>query len=111
VEIDNKRRRIQPMIIIHAGFQVLKEKEEEFLDEIYKLVDASREESGNVSYHLMKDTEKTNAYLMVEVWKDHEAVQSHNGSEHFTSFISKAKPYLSAPLDVKIYDGNLLERS
>ncbi|MDR7072481.1 putative quinol monooxygenase [Fictibacillus barbaricus] len=96
------------MIIIHAGFQVLKEKEEEFLDEIYKLVDASREESGNVSYHLLKDTEKTNAYLMVEVWRDHEAVQSHNGSEHLTTFLEKAKLYLSAPADVNVYDANQL---
>ncbi|MBY6037404.1 antibiotic biosynthesis monooxygenase [Fictibacillus nanhaiensis] len=98
------------MIIIHAGFEVKKEVEEEFLEEIYKLTDASREESGNLSYDLMKDTEKTNAYLMVEVWKDEEAVQHHNTSEHFTSFIKKANQYLSAPPHITMFEGKQIER-
>jgi quinol monooxygenase YgiN len=98
------------MIIIHAGFKVNKEKEEEFLEEIYRLIDASREESGNISYDLMKDTEKTNEYMMVEVWKDQEAVQNHNESEHFISFMKKAPQYLAAPAAVDVFDGKLLER-
>ncbi|WNB93785.1 putative quinol monooxygenase [Bacillus sp. NEB1478] len=98
------------MIIIHAGFQVIKENEEVFLEESYKLIDASREESGNISYDLMKDTERNNAYLMVEVWKDHQAVQNHNESEHLTGFINKVKPYLSATKDVKIFDAKILDR-
>lgn len=46
---------------------------------------------------------------MVEVWKDEEAVASHNTSEHFTSFVSKAKQYLTAPLDIKAYNGELVK--
>lgn len=98
------------MIIIHAGFQVNPAKEEEFLNEIKSLIAASREESGNISYGLHKDTEKENVFTMVEVWKDAQAVASHNETAHFTSFVGRAKDFLTAPLDVKAYDGQPLER-
>ncbi|WP_342543003.1 putative quinol monooxygenase [Paenisporosarcina sp. FSL H8-0542] len=94
------------MFIIHAEFQVQVEKEQAFLEEIHPLITASRAESGNVSYDLMKDIEKENLYTMVEVWQDMNAVESHNKSDHFTSFSSRAAEYLAGPLNVKIYEGN-----
>ncbi|MEY8347939.1 putative quinol monooxygenase [Bacillus cereus] len=97
------------MIIIHAVFQVDPAKQQTFVEEIKPLIRDSREESGNVSYDLYKDTEKESVYTMVEVWQDAEAVASHNTSEHFTSFVSKASQFLTAPLDIKVYDGQLVK--
>ncbi|KEK22178.1 putative quinol monooxygenase [Bacillus gaemokensis] len=93
------------MIIIHAVFQVAPAKQQAFLEEIQPLINGSREEKGNVSYDLYKDTEKENVYTMVEVWQGAEAVASHNASEHFTSFVEKANQFLTAPLDIKVFDG------
>jgi quinol monooxygenase YgiN len=98
------------MIIIHAGFHINPLKEQAFLEDIQTLVTASRTEEGNISYDLMKDTEKESVYTMVEVWKDTAAVEAHNSSEHFTSFVGRAPEYLAAPLDVNIFEGNKLER-
>lgn len=97
------------MIIIHAIFQVDPAKQQSFLEEIQPLLHGSREESGNVSYDLYKDTEKESVYTMVEVWKAEAAVASHNMSEHFTSFVSKASQFLTAPLDIKVYSGELVK--
>ncbi|MED1203567.1 putative quinol monooxygenase [Heyndrickxia acidicola] len=97
------------MIIIHAGLTVNPEKQEAFLKELQPLIEASRKESGNISYDLKKDTEKENVFTMVEVWQDAAAVASHNASEHFTSFVAKAKEFLAAPLDVKAYEGQPLK--
>ncbi|WP_335872265.1 putative quinol monooxygenase [Bacillus sp. 2205SS5-2] len=98
------------MIIIHAGFQINPVKEQAFLEEIRSLVDASRAEEGNISYDLMKDTEKNHVYMMVEAWKDGAAVESHNSSDHFKAFVEKAPDYLSAPLDVNVYEGNQIKK-
>lgn len=98
------------MIIIHAGFKVNAEKENDFLNEIRSLVAASRAESGNISYDLMKDTEQDGAYTMVEVWESAEAVAAHNSSEHFTSFVGKAPQFMAAPLQVKMFNGKPLEK-
>ncbi|MFS1512983.1 putative quinol monooxygenase [Chengkuizengella sp. SCS-71B] len=98
------------MIMIHAIIHVNPEKEQDFLKEIQSLIRDSRAESGNISYQLMKDTEKENVYMMVEEWKDVEAVQSHNSSEHFTAFVGKASEYLTSPLDAKVYEAKLIEK-
>ncbi|PCK18935.1 antibiotic biosynthesis monooxygenase [Bacillus pumilus] len=96
------------MIIIHAGMTIHPEKENVFLEEINGLMKASQAEEGNVSYKLFKDTDKENAFLMVEVWKNEAAVQSHNASAHFQAFVAKAKEFLAAPLDVVAYQGEQL---
>ncbi|MCP3764870.1 antibiotic biosynthesis monooxygenase [Domibacillus sp. A3M-37] len=96
------------MIIIHAVFNIHPTKHNAFLEEIQPLIAASRAESGNVSYDLHKDTEKENVFIMVEVWQDAQAVASHNSSEHFTLFVGKAKGFLTAPLDVKAFEGKPL---
>lgn len=93
------------MILIHAGFQVDPMKEADFLTEVGLLVKASREEAGNLSYQLFKDTEQEQRFMMVEVWKDAAAVDTHNSSLHFTSFAAKAGEFLTAPLDIQVYDG------
>ncbi|MBS2969088.1 antibiotic biosynthesis monooxygenase [Metabacillus sp. KIGAM252] len=98
------------MIITHAGFQVRPDKEAAFLEEIQTLVKASQAENGCISYRLMKNLDQDHAYTMVEVWEDMTAVKSHGESEHFVGFVGKAKEFLSAPLDVKSYEGSLLQR-
>ena len=96
------------MIIIHATFHVHSAKQDTFLQEIQPLIANSRAEKGNISYSLQKDIEKENTFTMIEVWQDLQAVESHNSSEHFTSFVAKAKDLLTAPLDVKVFEGHPL---
>lgn len=97
------------MIIIHATFHINPAKQDLFLEEIQPLITASREENGNISYRLQKDTENENVFTMVEVWQDMQAVASHNSSEHFTKFVANAKDFLTAPLEVKAFEGQLLK--
>jgi quinol monooxygenase YgiN len=92
------------MIIIHAGFQVKADQENDFLNEIKSLIEASRAEAGNISYDLLKDSDKAGSYTMVELWKDMEAVQTHNQAEHFTNFMTKAPQFMAAPADVKLFN-------
>ncbi|MBG9446021.1 antibiotic biosynthesis monooxygenase [Cytobacillus firmus] len=98
------------MIIIHAGFQIQTDKEDDFLVEIRPLIEASRSEEGNISYDLVKDTEKAGAYTMVELWKDMDAVKFHNQTEHFTSFTAKAPKYFAVPPQVKVYDAQPVDK-
>lgn len=97
------------MIIIHATFHINPVKQDIFLEEIQPLIASSREENGNISYRLQKDVENENVYTMVEVWQDMQAVTSHNSSNHFTKFVAKAKDFLSAPLEVKAFEGKPLK--
>lgn len=98
------------MIIIHAELYVQAANEPTFLEEILPLIEASRMENGNISYSLMKNTDKEHSYTMVEVWQDMTAVQLHNKSKHFSSFVNKAPQYLAAPLNVKMFEGNEISK-
>jgi len=98
------------MIIIHAEMKVNREVEAEFLESIQELIASSRAEAGNVSYKLLKDTDQDDTYVMVEQWKDDEAVGAHNASSHFQAFVAKAPNYLTAPLHVQAFAAQPISR-
>lgn len=91
------------MIIIHAGLKVNPERREQFLSEAKQLLAATHAEEGNLSYELYENAGEENAFMMIEKWRDAEAVSSHNTSPHFTGFAAKAGEFLTAPLDVKVF--------
>lgn len=95
------------MIIIHAGLKVNPERREQFLAEVKELLAATHAEEGNLSYELYENAGEENAFIMVEQWRDADAVSSHNASPHFTEFAAKAGEFLTAPLDVKVFNAEL----
>lgn len=97
------------MIIIHANLQIQPEQEQTFLEETKILLAATRAEEGNISYELKKSTEQDYHYTMVEVWKDLEATTIHNTSEHFKAFVQKAPTFMAAPMDLKVFNGELVK--
>ncbi len=54
-----------------------------------KVVDATRTESGNISYILHRNVEKPLVYVMLEHWSSQEAIDSHNASAHFQTFVAE----------------------
>lgn len=98
------------MIIIHAEMKVNREVEAEFLEAVQQLIESSRAEAGNVSYKLLKDTDQNDTYLMIEKWEDQQAVEAHNASSHFQTFVAKAPKYLTAPLQVQAFMGQPISK-
>jgi quinol monooxygenase YgiN len=91
------------MIIIHAALQVKPERREQFLTETESLLAGTRVEEGNLLYELYEKVGEENSFMMIEQWRDAEAVSSHNTSAHFTAFAAKADEFLAAPLDVRVF--------
>lgn len=98
------------VVIIHAHLQVKPDQEESFLSDVKTLLHETRAETGNISYDLLKSTEQEHHYTMVELWEDLQATASHNASPHFTTFLQQAKAYLAAPMDLKIFNGEAVQR-
>lgn len=98
------------MIIIHAEMKVNREVEAGFLESVQELIEASRAEAGNVSYKLLKDTDQDDTYLMIEQWKDQEAVAAHNASSHFQAFVAQAAKFLTAPLQAQAFAGQPISK-
>lgn len=99
----------QTMIIVHAKMQIQATARTQFLEEMKTLQAASRQEQGNISYELLEHTEQPNTYIMIEVWKDQEAIAAHNASSHFQAFVSQAPQFMAAPLQVQAYEASSLQ--
>ena len=91
------------MIKIIAKIVVKEDKIGEFQRFAEELVEKSRAEEGNVSYSLNQSTQDKCQHAFIEIWKDDEATEKHNASEHFTTILTKLGEMASEPLTVDLY--------
>lgn len=61
---------------------------DKLIEIIYTLVDKTRKEDGNISYELHQDVKNQLKFIIIEVWKDQQAIDAHNASDHFKAFVS-----------------------
>lgn len=98
------------MIIIHVHLQVQAAQEEAFLAAAKELIAATRQEEGNISYDLVKSTEREQSYTMIELWKDEPATAAHNASAHFQAFVQQAGAFMAAPMNVEVFAGEAVKQ-
>lgn len=77
------------MITIIATFNVKEDCVDKFEALAKECIVASRNEEGNVDYHLYTGKEDKTKFFFVEVWKDDEAINIHNASKHFQKFVGE----------------------
>ena len=88
------------MISIIAKFSIKKDEESKFLSLINGLIKLSLAEEGCIEYALQKHTEKSWTYCLIEKWKDSEAVNFHNNTQHFTNTVPKLVEIAKVEIDV-----------
>jgi quinol monooxygenase YgiN len=74
------------MLVLHAFIKVDPNQREEYLGHARQVMEGSKAEEGCNSYHLYEDTLVPNTFVMVEEWKDTEALEYHFGTEHYKAF-------------------------
>ena len=67
-----------------------------------ELVEASRSEEGNVSYDFYADLADPAKFTFIEVWKDRDAIDLHNATAHFQSFVERTGPLFAGPLEIAL---------
>lgn len=91
------------MITIGASGKVAPGRGDELERHARDLVQASRSEEGNVSYDFYMDLADPAKFAFLEVWKDQAAIDQHNATSHFQTFVAAAGPLFAAPLDIALY--------
>ena len=92
------------MIVVNAFYVVKEEQEAVFLSEMNKLVAASRNEEGNISYNLYQQTDAPLRYVMVESWRDEQSIAKHAQTEHFQLYVEKSAAFFAEPKQVHRYE-------
>ena len=72
---------------IVATVVVKPEYRQTLLDCFQTLVQASREEAGNIGYDLHETLDNPNRLVFIEHWQSQAAIDEHNASEHFQAFV------------------------
>ena len=78
---------------IVAENYIKEEYQEEFLKLTKELIILSREEKGNISYHLYQDINDDSHFTFIEEWQNQEAIDEHNQTKSFASKPSRAIKY------------------
>ena len=81
------------MIKIVAENYIKEEYQKEFLKLTKELIILSREEKGNISYHLYQDINDDSHFTFIEEWQNQEAIDEHNQIKSFASKSSRAIKY------------------
>ncbi len=92
------------MLKIVADNFLLPEKRDEFLGYAKELIEATRKEEGNISYYLHQDVKDENHLTFIEEWKNQDAIDQHNASEHFTTLVPKMGTCAAKPGSCYVYE-------
>ena len=73
------------MIVLNVTYKCKPDMREEFLEMIYTegIDAASRAEEGNIKYDYYTPVDGSDDLLLVEKWRDAEALAAHGKQEHF----------------------------
>lgn len=88
---------------IIAQLSIQESKTEEFLNLAHIMVKSSNAEKGCLTYKLMQNTHLLNDYMFFEEYENIEAVNTHNSSAHFNSFLNAVKPLLNKEPIIEIF--------
>ena len=91
------------MIKIIAKRLVREECVEQYLSLAKELVAASQAEPGCVTYTLNRCAENSRQFCFIEIWKDQDAINAHNASEHFTRIVPQLGKLLEINYPVEHY--------
>ena len=92
------------MIAIVAQMKVKKESIEDFKKTAAPLIEASRNEEGNIEYALYQDLKDETVLTFIEKWKDSDAINFHNSTPHFTGTLPKLQEFLTQPPVISLYN-------
>lgn len=89
--------------VIIAQVSVQASKIAEFLKLAKIMVAESNAEPGCLEYRLLNEVDKETEFLFHEKYKNEEAIELHNASEHFLSFVNAIAPFLTKEPIIEVF--------
>lgn len=92
------------MIIVYAKCIVSSQKKAEFLELAEKLVEATRQESGNISYELIHSLTGPSTYAFLERWENNEVLNCHLHAKAFIEIMPQLRRLMVADIDIVTHE-------
>lgn len=76
---------------------------DEYKKLIFRLIDCTRQESGNISYTLYEDKNNAGEFVLLEEWETAETLEKHFLTPHFTEIVPQIQLLQVKPSVVNVY--------
>lgn len=92
------------MISVIARLTIQEDKVDETIAEFKALMQDVAKEDGTLLYGLNRDPKNPNTLVVVERYKDKQALGAHSSTDHFKAFSVKLGEVLAAKPDIVVLD-------
>lgn len=92
------------MVILSARLEIAPAARTRFLAQMAVLIRASIAEDGCASFGCFVDAWSPNAFLVLEEWRDHAALDAHERSAHVAAFKAGVDGMVVARRPTRVYD-------
>jgi len=89
--------------IINARITVKPEAVEQFLSYAQVIIKASNLEQGCMVYNLYQEVGKSTSFIFYEVYENQDAVDFHNSTNHFKTFIDQITDILDGSPVIEVF--------
>ncbi|HTE13673.1 MAG TPA: antibiotic biosynthesis monooxygenase [Burkholderiales bacterium] len=88
-------------VVTHVDFTP--PKKDEGIAALRAIADPSRQESGNLRYDILQQSNRPNHLTLVEAWREHKALEAHEAAAHTAKFRDVSTPMSGALFDQRLY--------
>jgi len=92
------------MIAVIAKIPVQPEKKQEALDAVKTLMSHVAKEEGTLFYSVNVSEEDPNTLVMIERYRDRDALDAHGSTPHFKEFMGQAGSFAAGKPEIKVYE-------
>jgi quinol monooxygenase YgiN len=97
-------------MLMHVIYKIIEGKRVEFIQRVEEagIIEASRQEPGNLSYEYFYPINDSNSVLLVESWINTTAQAAHVKTEHFNKLTELKKEYVESVIIKKYNASNIM---
>jgi len=92
------------MVALIAKMKIKEGKMDEATDLFRDLVPKVSTEEGTVGYAVCRDQKNPDLLVVVERYRDREAIQAHSATPHFKEFSSAIAPLLGGKMELSVLE-------
>jgi quinol monooxygenase YgiN len=92
------------MVALIAKMKIKEGKMEEAIELFRGLVPKVGEEEGTVAYAVCRDKANPDLLVVIERYRDREAIQAHSSTPHFKEFSAALIPLLDGKMELSVLD-------
>ena len=77
--------------------EVIPEQVDAFLDATFTHARATRQETGNVRFDILRNAEEPSHFFLYEAYQDEESFRAHQQSPHYLTWRPTVAPFMAGP--------------